>query len=59
MKIKHTFLFTLILGLVWASYLFAFITGPDPASNGIFGDTLACATAGCHVGNPLNAAGGS
>jgi hypothetical protein len=59
MQIKHTFLFTLILGLGWAGYLFAYITGPDPASNGIFGDTQACATAGCHVGNPLNAAGGS
>src|SRR5262245_5035565 len=59
MQIKHTFLFTLILGLAWAGYLFGYITGPDPASNGIFGDTQACATAGCHVGNPMNAAGGS
>src|SRR5439155_1800269 len=45
--------------LGWAGYLFGYITGPDPASNGIFGDTQACATAGCHVGNPVNATGGS
>jgi Reeler domain len=59
MQIKHTFLFTFILGLAWAGYLFGYITGPDPASNGIFGDVLACSTAGCHVGNPVNAAGGT
>ncbi len=54
MQIKHTFLFTLILGFGWAGYLFGYILGPDPASNGIFGDTQACSTAGCHVGNPVN-----
>jgi len=59
MQIKHTFLFTLILGLGWAGYLFGYITGPDPASNGIFGDAQACSTAGCHVGNPVNAPGGT
>lgn len=59
MQIKHTFLFTLILGLAWAGILFAFQNGPDPGSNGVFGDTQACATAGCHVGNPLNSTSGS
>jgi hypothetical protein len=61
MQIKHTFLFTLFLGLAWAGFLFGYVTGPDPATNGIFGDALACATAGCHVGNPVNspAGGGS
>jgi hypothetical protein len=59
MHIKHTFLFTLILGLGWAGYLFGYVTGPDPASNGIFGDTQACATAGCHVGNPVNSTNGN
>jgi hypothetical protein len=58
MQIKHTFLFTLILGLAWTGLLFAYSGGPDPASNGIFGQP-ACNMAGCHVGNPLNAAGGS
>src|SRR5437868_8414839 len=59
MHTKHTYLFTLILGLGWAGYLFAYQTGPDPASNGIFGDTQACATAGCHVGNPVNSTNGN
>ena len=59
MQIKHTFLFTLILGFAWTGYLFAYILGPDPAANGVFGDTQACATAGCHTGASVNAAGGS
>ncbi len=58
MQTKHTFLFTLILGLVWAGLLFGYQNGPDPASNGIFGQA-ACNASGCHVGNPLNASGGS
>jgi hypothetical protein len=60
MQIKHTFLFTLILGFAWAGLLFGYVTGPDPASNGIFGDTAACATSGCHTGtNNLNSSTGS
>src|SRR5262249_51456277 len=59
MQIKHTFLFTLVLGLIWTGLLFAYINGPDPAVNGIFGSTQTCAQSGCHTGNPLNAAGGS
>jgi len=59
MQIKHTFLFTLILGLAWAGYLFGYITGPDPGVNGIFGPAMTCNMAGCHVGNPVNASGGS
>ncbi|MBI4472992.1 MAG: hypothetical protein HY646_10015 [Acidobacteria bacterium] len=59
MQIKHTFLFTLVLGLVWTGYLFAYILGPDPASNGVFGNALACATAGCHTGASPNSSGGS
>ncbi|PYS08254.1 MAG: hypothetical protein DMG15_27665 [Acidobacteria bacterium] len=43
MEIKHTFLFTLILGLAWTGLLFAFSTGPDPAMNGINGLTQTCA----------------
>jgi hypothetical protein len=54
MQIKHTFLLTFILGLVWTGYLFAFSLGPDPAMNGIFGSGQTCATAGCHTGNPVN-----
>src|SRR5438876_1310208 len=59
MQIKHTFLFSLILGLAWTGYLFGYVLGPDPAMNGIFGSGQTCATAGCHTGNPVNATGGS
>ncbi len=59
MQIKHTFLFTLLLGLGWTGYLFAYILGPDPGVNGIFGETRTCAMAGCHTGNAVNAPGGS
>src|SRR2546425_10634130 len=59
MQIKHTFVFTFILGLVWTGYLFAYILGPDPAMNGIFGSGQTCSVSGCHTGNPVNAAGGS
>ncbi|MBI4471460.1 MAG: hypothetical protein HY646_02255 [Acidobacteria bacterium] len=58
MQYKHTFLFTFVLGLVWAGLLFGYQNGPDPASNGVFGQA-ACNASGCHVGNPLNATGGS
>src|SRR5262245_39852932 len=57
MQIKHTFLFTFIIGLIWTAYVFAYVTGPDPGVDGIFGPT--CNQSGCHQGNPLNAAGGS
>ena len=59
MQIKHTFLFTLFLALAWTGYLFAYVTGPDPAMNGIFGSGQTCNTSGCHTGNPVNAPGGS
>jgi hypothetical protein len=59
MQIKHTFLFTLILGVAWTGYLFALSLGPDPAMNGIFGSTQTCASSGCHQGNPVNALGGT
>jgi hypothetical protein len=59
MQIKHTFLFTLVLGLVWTGYVFAYILGPDPGVNGIFGPSQTCNSAGCHTGNALNAPGGS
>lgn len=59
MQIKHTFLFTLILGLAWAGYLFGFILGPDPGVNGVFGESRTCAMSGCHTSFPVNAAGGS
>ena len=54
MQIKHTFLLTFILGLVWTGLLFAYNLGPDPAVNGIFGAGQTCATAGCHTGNTVN-----
>jgi hypothetical protein len=59
MQIKHSFLLTLILGLAWTGYLFGYVLGPEPAMNGIFSSSQTCATAGCHTGNPVNAAGGS
>jgi len=59
MQIKHTLLFTLILGLAWSGYLFAHILGPDPAVNGIFGSAQTCNMSGCHTGNAVNAPGGS
>ena len=59
MQIKHTFLFTLILGLAWTGYLFALSLGPDPAMNGINGNAQTCAVAGCHTSFPLNTSGGS
>lgn len=45
-------------------YLFAYVIGPDPRRTAAPGDdALACATAGCHTGNPkggpINAFGGS
>src|SRR5262245_25000279 len=57
MQIKHTFLFTLFLALGWTGYLFAYVTCPEPATNGVFGCGQACN--GCHTGNPVNAPGGS
>jgi len=59
MQIKHTFLLTFVLGLVWTGYVFAYALGPDPAMNAVFNASQTCAAAGCHTGNPLNAAGGS
>jgi len=63
MKIKHTFLFTMLLGLGWASFLFAYQNGPAATGaggvNGVFGPTETCNQVGCHVGNALNAAGGT
>ena len=48
----------MILLMALGSPLFGHINGPDPASNGIFGQA-ACNAAGCHVGNPLNSPTGS
>src|ERR1044071_2481790 len=51
MQIKHTFFLTLLIGIVWTGYLFAYELGPDPAENGVFGNSQTCAMAGCHTGN--------
>jgi len=56
MKNKHTFLFTFVLVIAWAGCLFAFVTGPDPAMNGVFGGQT-CTV--CHSSNPVNAPGGA
>src|SRR5215468_7566403 len=59
MQIKHTFLFTFVLAIAWTGYLFAYVTGPDPAMNGVFGSGQTCNVSGCHTGHPVNAPGGS
>src|SRR3989442_2257134 len=46
MEVKHTFLFTLVLGLSWTVCLFAYSTGPDTGLNGVFGSSINCTS--CH-----------
>ncbi len=58
MKTKHTFAFTLVLGLVWAGILFAHATGPDPGVNGVVVGTT-CNQSGCHNTFALNSGTGS
>ena len=53
MRIKHTFLFTFVIGLIWTMYAFAYSTGPDPGENGLFGQN--CTT--CHSSFPVNSGG--
>lgn len=56
MRMKHLWLLGGLLGS--SIVLFGFASGPDPDVNGRRpGQT--CNQLGCHVGNPLNAAGGS
>src|ERR1700741_4026896 len=55
MQIKHTFLFTFMLGLMWTMYAFAYQQGPDPGENGLFGQN--CTT--CHNSFPVNSGSGS
>src|SRR2546430_2535168 len=55
MQIKHTFLFTLILGLAWTMYVFAYASGPDPGENGLFGQD--CST--CHGPSKVNSGTGA
>ena len=57
MQIKHTFLFTLILGLGWIGYVFAYSTGPDTGVNGVFGASNNCTT-GCHNSFAVNSGTG-
>jgi hypothetical protein len=56
MQIKHTFLFTLILGLFWIGYAFAYSTGPDTAVNGVL-PGINCTT-GCHNSFAVNSGNG-
>src|SRR5262245_61114341 len=58
MKTKHTFLLTLVLGLAWTGWLFAYALGPDPGVNGVFGATNNCTT-GCHNSFAVNSGTGS
>jgi hypothetical protein len=55
MQIKHTFFFTLILGLLWTVYAFAYSTGPDPGENGLFGQD--CTS--CHSSFRVNSGSGT
>ena len=56
MKIKNTFLFTLILGLTWTGHVFAYVTGPNTGLNGVFGASANCT--GCHDSFALNSGDG-
>ena len=56
MQIKHTFLLTLILGLGWTMYVFAYASGPDPGYDGVFGQNQNCTS--CHSSFPLNSGNG-
>jgi hypothetical protein len=57
MQIKHTFLFTLLLGLAWSGYVFAHEFGPDTGYNGVLGPSINC-TSGCHNSFPVNSGNG-
>src|SRR5215813_5569989 len=62
MRTKHTFLFTMLLGLAWTGYLFAYMNGPASLGervSGVLGPSITCNQAGCHVGQQINAAGGT
>ena len=48
---------TLLIGL-FTGTVFGYGSGPDPASNGVFGQAT-CNVAGCHVGNPVNSTSGN
>jgi hypothetical protein len=56
MQIRHTLLFSLLLGLGWTAHVFAFSTGPNPGFNGVFGASRTCA--GCHNSFSLNSGTG-
>src|SRR5215831_14873030 len=56
MKIKHTFLFTMILGLAWTGYVFAYATGPNTGLNAVFGASANCT--GCHNSFAVNSGNG-
>src|SRR5262249_46177856 len=62
-RTKHTFLFTMFLGIIWASYLFAYQNGPAATGaggvNGVFGAANTCNQSGCHDSFPLNVTGGT
>ncbi len=55
MQVKHTFLFTMMLGLAWTGYLFAYAQGPDPGMNGLFGQSCTV----CHSSFAVNSGNGS
>src|SRR5262249_53056700 len=55
-RIRHTFLFRLLLCLGWAAQAFAYSTGPDPGLNGVFGASTNCTL--CHDNFPLNSGTG-
>ncbi|HYR43636.1 MAG TPA: choice-of-anchor V domain-containing protein [Terriglobia bacterium] len=58
MQIKHTFLFTLILGLFWIGYAFAYQLGPDTGLNGVFGTSVNSNCTSCHNSFPVNSGTG-
>src|SRR5579884_1387173 len=62
MRIKHTFFFTMLVGLTWVGLLFGYQGGPAQNGagvvNGVF-TGVTCNQSGCHNSYALNASGGS
>src|SRR5215813_9264044 len=64
MRIKHTYLFTMLVGLVWVGLLFGHENGPEAGGAGVVtgvfsGATGTCDQASCHNTYALNSGPGT
>jgi hypothetical protein len=62
MRIKHTYLFTMLVGLVWVGLLFGYQNGPAQNGAGVVDGVftgITCNQSGCHNSFPLNSGGGT